>query len=151
MRRLGCRRRVHSETEGEAQKQMEADRDEYYKQFISLTYDYSAAEVEARDGYILHGTHRDDIPIETKTVTSSEFKTYNSNGNTIHIPAEAKPAEMMKRRRKALRRMYPALKPPQPTGSMRMLWLRTLNRRCCLFLITRSFRIHKAFRRRGLL
>ena len=114
------------------ENKMEADRDEYYKQFISLTYDYSAAEVEARDGYILHGTHRDDIPIETKTVTSSEFKTYNSNGNTIHIPAEAKPAEMMKRRRKALRRMYPALKPPQPTGSMRMLWLRTLNRRCCL-------------------
>lgn len=73
----------HSETEGEAQKQMEADRDKYYIQFISLTYDYSAVEVEARDGYILHGIHTDDIPVETKTVTSSELKTYNSNGSKL--------------------------------------------------------------------
>lgn len=78
----------HSETEGEAQKMLEKDRDEYYKAFISLEYDYSAVEVKAKEGYILHGLHTDDIPIESKKVTSSELKDLNSKGGVIpHKPA----------------------------------------------------------------
>ena len=62
----------HSINPGEAKTAMEADRDEFYKQFISLTYEYSAREIEAAPGYIIHGTHTDDIPIEWRVVTSSE-------------------------------------------------------------------------------
>ena len=60
---------------------MEADRDQHYKDFISLKYQYSAVELDARPGYILHGNHTDDIPIEEKTVTSSELKDLNGNFN----------------------------------------------------------------------
>lgn len=57
-----------------AKEAMQSDRDEFFKDFISLTYDYSAMEIAAPKGYILHGTHTDDIPIEWRTVTSSEYK-----------------------------------------------------------------------------
>ena len=61
-------------TDGAAKKAMEEDRDQFYKDFISLTYEYSAEEIMAPKGYILHGTHTDDIPIEWRNVTSSEYK-----------------------------------------------------------------------------
>lgn len=64
----------HSIDAGEAKEQLEADRDKLYGQFISLKYDYSAAELIPRPGYTNHGSHTDDIPIEVKTVTSSEYK-----------------------------------------------------------------------------
>lgn len=64
----------HAINPGEAKAAMEADRDQFYKDFISLRYDYSAEEIEAAPGYILHGKHTDDIPIEWRTVTSSEYK-----------------------------------------------------------------------------
>ena len=57
----------------EAKKALETDRDQFYEDFISLTYDYSAEETEARDGYILHDEHTDDIPIERVTIHSSEY------------------------------------------------------------------------------
>ena len=57
-----------------AKKAMEEDRDQFYKDFISLTYDYSAEEITAAKGYIIHGTHTDDIPIEWRVVTASEYK-----------------------------------------------------------------------------
>lgn len=59
---------------GAAKKALEEDRDQFFKDFISLTYDYSAREIQAAPGYTLHGTHTDDIPIEWRTVTSSEYK-----------------------------------------------------------------------------
>ena len=61
-------------TDGAAKKAMEEDRDQFYKDFISLTYEYSAEEIMAPKGYVLHGTHTDDIPIEWRNVTSSEYK-----------------------------------------------------------------------------
>ena len=78
----------------ESKKEMEDDRDKYYEQFISLTYDYSAKEIKARDGYILHDIHTDDIPIETKTVTSSQYKDYNDScgGNVTNLPHQDSPS-----------------------------------------------------------
>ncbi|MDW2798763.1 SpaA isopeptide-forming pilin-related protein [Clostridium boliviensis] len=59
---------------------LEADRDQFYKDFISLNYEYSAKETNPAPGYSLHGSHPDDIPMEWRTVTSSEYKDYNSHG-----------------------------------------------------------------------
>ena len=56
-----------------AKKELEADRDQFYKDYISLTYDYSAREIAAREGYIRHGLHTDDIPVERVVIHSSEF------------------------------------------------------------------------------
>lgn len=58
----------------DAKKELEDDRDEHYKDFISLKYEYGAKEIGAPKGYIIHGTHTDDIPIEVRVVTSSEYK-----------------------------------------------------------------------------
>lgn len=59
---------------------LEADRDQFYKDFISLTYEYSAKETIPAPGYSLHGSHPDNIPMEWRTVTSSEYKDYRSHG-----------------------------------------------------------------------
>lgn len=67
-----------------AKKALEEDRDQFYKDFISLVYDYSAEEIMAPKGYILHGTHTDDIPIEWRTVTSSEYKATNGATSINH-------------------------------------------------------------------
>lgn len=72
----------HSIDPGEAQADLEADRNDYYKQFISLKYDYSVKELTPRPGYTVHGSHTDDIPVEIKTVTSSEYKA-SSHGRDI--------------------------------------------------------------------
>lgn len=74
----------HSLDEGEAKSQLESDRDEYYRQFISLKYDYSAAELSPRPGYTIHGEHTDDIPVEIRTVTSSEYKDSEGGENIAH-------------------------------------------------------------------
>lgn len=77
-----------------SKKEMEDDRDARYAEFISLTYDYSAKEVKARDGYIIHDLHTDDIPIETKTVTSSQYKDFNGTygGNVANLPHKDSPS-----------------------------------------------------------
>ena len=65
---------------GQTQKKaLEADRDEFCKEFISLKYQYSAKELLPAPGYSLHGSHPDDIPLEWRTVTSSEYKDYKSS------------------------------------------------------------------------
>ena len=56
-----------------AKNEMIADRDKFFNDFISLTYDYSARELQARTGYILHDLHTDDIPIERTVIHSSEY------------------------------------------------------------------------------
>lgn len=43
-----------------------------YQKFISLRYSYALVEIKARDGYVLHDIHADDIPIEIITTDSSE-------------------------------------------------------------------------------
>ncbi|MSS36470.1 hypothetical protein [Clostridium porci] len=65
-----------------AKQKMESDRDEFYNDFISLTYEYSAKEIAARNGYSLHGTHTDDIPVERVVVHSSEYLDEIAGGNS---------------------------------------------------------------------
>lgn len=55
-----------------AREEMLADRDATYENFIALEYSYTLKEQNARAGYILHGKHRDDQPIETVTLTSAQ-------------------------------------------------------------------------------
>lgn len=74
----------HAIQPGVAQKALEADRDQFYADFISLTYDYSAEETRAAKGYTLHGIHTDDIPIEWRTVTSSEYKATKQASEISH-------------------------------------------------------------------
>lgn len=48
------------------------DTEETYEKFISLKYSYTWKEARARDGYILHDIHTDDVPIEVITTDSSQ-------------------------------------------------------------------------------
>ena len=80
--------------EGGAEDLLREDRDRHYKEFVSLTYDYSARELAARNGYILHnqsqihepfenifdGIHHDTVPVETVTVHSSQYYALESKG-----------------------------------------------------------------------
>ncbi|MEG0813810.1 MAG: SpaA isopeptide-forming pilin-related protein [Clostridium sp.] len=73
-----------------AKAAMEEDRNRFYEDFISLTYDYSAKEIMARKGYILHDIHNDDIPIEWRTVTSSQYKnSHNFAQNSVRNSAQS--------------------------------------------------------------
>lgn len=66
---------------GKTQREaLEADRNQFYKDFILLKYEYSAKELLPAPGYSLQGGHPDDIPMEWRTVTSSEYKDYKSHG-----------------------------------------------------------------------
>lgn len=70
-----------------AEEWLRQDRDRHYEAFVSLTYDYSARELAARNGYIVHnqdrihepfenifdGIHGDTVPVETVTVHSSQY------------------------------------------------------------------------------
>lgn len=77
----------HAIDPGAAKEALEEDRDQFYKDFTSLTYEYSAEETRARTGYILHGLHTDDIPVEWRTVTSSQYKDWTSRGALNHAGA----------------------------------------------------------------
>ncbi len=57
----------------QSREQLLVDRDKYYEQFISLYYTYSAVEIQARPGYILHTVHTDDVPVEEVVVHSSQY------------------------------------------------------------------------------
>lgn len=48
------------------------DMQETYEKFISLKYSYAFTEFQARDGYIRHDLHSDDLPVEIITTDSSE-------------------------------------------------------------------------------
>lgn len=48
------------------------DCEQTYENFINLRFSYTWKEVQARDGYILHGVHPDDIPIEVISTNASE-------------------------------------------------------------------------------
>lgn len=50
----------------------EEDCRQTYDKFISLRYSYAFVESKARDGYIRHGVHPDDLPIEIITTDASE-------------------------------------------------------------------------------
>ena len=48
------------------------DAEATYNKFIALKYSYTYQEDTARNGYILHDLHNDDLPIEVITTDSSE-------------------------------------------------------------------------------
>ena len=50
----------------------QVDAEETYEAFISLRYSYAFQEEQAREGYVLHGKHQDDVPIEIIRTDSSE-------------------------------------------------------------------------------
>lgn len=50
----------------------QADCEATYKKFISMKYSYTFREFQARDGYILHGNHPDDLPVEVIVTDASE-------------------------------------------------------------------------------
>ncbi|XBX07584.1 SpaA isopeptide-forming pilin-related protein [Enterocloster clostridioformis] len=62
----------HSLDEGVARDALELDRDEAWDSWIHLERVYTAREIKARLGYILHDLHNDDIPVEIVTFSSSE-------------------------------------------------------------------------------
>lgn len=62
----------HSLDEGVARDALEEDRDEAWDTWIHLERVYTAREIKARLGYILHDLHNDDIPVEIVTFSSSE-------------------------------------------------------------------------------
>lgn len=49
------------------------DAEATYNKFIALKYSYTYQEDTARNGYILHDLHNDDLPIEVITTDSSEM------------------------------------------------------------------------------
>ncbi|RKI99556.1 hypothetical protein D7X87_24795 [bacterium D16-54] len=79
-----------------AKKQLEEDRDQFYKDFISLTYDYSAEEVAARNGYIRHDLHTDDIPVERVVIHCSEYLDEIAGGGSSGSGVVDKEDEEMK-------------------------------------------------------
>ena len=48
------------------------DCEDTYEKFINLEYSYTWIEARAREGYIRHDIHKDDVPIEVITTNSSE-------------------------------------------------------------------------------
>ena len=48
------------------------DCEDTYDKFINLEYSYTWIEARAREGYIRHDIHKDDVPIEVITTNSSE-------------------------------------------------------------------------------
>ena len=55
-----------------AQSGCQEDCEQTYEKFISMKYSYTWKEFKARDGYILHDGHADDLPIEIITTDASE-------------------------------------------------------------------------------
>jgi len=78
------------------------DCEETYKAFISMKYSYTFVEKAAREGYILHGLHRADVPVEIITTDSSQNGAngtfgggYSDSINKSNIEARtAAPAEL---------------------------------------------------------
>ena len=56
----------------QAMEEMLEDRDETYENFIALEYGYTMTEKKARNGYMVHGTHREDFAIESIVAASSQ-------------------------------------------------------------------------------
>ncbi len=60
------------------------DCEQTYEAFINLRFTYTWKEIQARNGYILHGVHTDDIPVHFVTTVSSEAgaRAYVSKGSS---------------------------------------------------------------------
>lgn len=53
-----------------------------YEKFISLRYSYAFVESKSREGYVIHGAHSDDLPVEVITTDSSE---HGANATFAHV------------------------------------------------------------------
>lgn len=62
----------HSVTPGEAEEELEAERNLLFQKFIELEYTYTVREVQAKNGYILHDLHTADIPVPIISMKSSQ-------------------------------------------------------------------------------
>lgn len=62
----------HSIIEGEAEGELESDRNHLFSKFINLEYIYTVREVQARNGYILHDLHTADLPVPIISMKSSQ-------------------------------------------------------------------------------
>ena len=84
----------------------ESDTRETYARFIALKYSYAIAEDTAREGYTLHGNHRDDLPIEVITTDASEnganasFAGLYSRDIQVSDQAAAEPARVLVQQRR---------------------------------------------------
>ncbi len=58
----------------------QADCRETYERFVSMKYSYTFMETTAREGYVLHGSHNDDIPIEIITTDASQNGAHGAFG-----------------------------------------------------------------------
>lgn len=71
------------------------DMEDTYRRFISLRYSYAFSEFQARDGYIRHDLHPDDLPVEIITTDSSE------NGANAEFSGEYSKKEKLEKEVKA--------------------------------------------------
>ena len=73
------------------------DRDATYEAFINLEYSYTVEEKKARNGYILHGDHRDDQMIETVILRSAQAEAEAMEGAARGASESLLPAEAVYR------------------------------------------------------
>lgn len=110
----------------------EADTQETYDRFIVLRYSYAITEDTAREGYTLHGNHRDDLPVEVITTDASEngansrFAGLYSHEIRINDEALAESAGNVKavRQEAAAVRMISESKVPKVRKERRSVWQR---------------------------
>ena len=69
----GNERKIRAASEEAFEKSgCRADCEDTYQKFIRLRFTYTWKEIQARNGYILHDMHRDDIPVEMIMTDSSQ-------------------------------------------------------------------------------
>ncbi len=68
----------------------EADCQATYEKFISMEYSYTFSEFQARDGYVRHDLHTEDLPVEIITTDASE------NGANAYFAGEYGSQEKLK-------------------------------------------------------
>ena len=68
---MGCTESADAERAYE-ESGCRADCEETYQSFVAMRYSYTFVEKAAREGYVLHGLHRDDVPVEIITTDASQ-------------------------------------------------------------------------------
>ncbi len=68
---MGCTESADAERAYE-ESGCRTDCEETYRAFVSMRYSYTFVEKAAREGYVLHGQHRDDVPVEIITTDASQ-------------------------------------------------------------------------------
>ncbi len=111
------------------------DTQETYDNFIALRYSYAIAEDTAREGYTLHGNHRDDLPVEVITTDASEhganagFAGLYSHEICVSDRAQAEPARIVQeaRQQAGAGRLVSETEVPEVRKERRSIWQRILS------------------------